>query len=225
MASSFILTLDTVAPLNPSITFPAGSHTPVQLVNVDISNDDPTVTNYEMKIWGDVDLTYDGDVQDSEINSSWIPYNIVKQIKLASGQGLKTVYLKLRDDVYNETTQVFDTITYDTTIPIVDIVTGPDVTRISKVVGKNACNFSFEAVEIFIEYKVKVVPNSASIHTEGTTIDITNGSSNMSGTGVFPSVTPIDSEIIGDDLEVASPGDGSKVVKVFVKDQAGNWST
>lgn len=224
MSSFFTLTLDITSPANPSISFQSGSHTPIQLVNVDISTSDIDTTNYEMKIWGNVDLTFDGDVQDTEVNSNWISYSILKQIKLSSGDGLKNVYLKIRDDVYNESIIVTDSITFDPTGPIVTITSGPDVTKVSKVVGKNACNFSWEGNEIFLEYKVKIVPNGGSLENEGTTIGTANGSLNMSGTGTFPASTPIDSKIIGDDLEIASPGDGIKVVKIFIKDQAGNWS-
>ena len=47
----------------------------------------------------------------------------------------------------------------------------------------------------------------------------------MSGEALnYPATTGITSVIDGRDLETASAGDGVKVVKVFVKDDAGNWS-
>jgi hypothetical protein len=46
----------------------------------------------------------------------------------------------------------------------------------------------------------------------------------MDATGSFPATTGIDSMIDGRDLETASAGDGTKIVKVFVRDDANNWS-
>ena len=224
MANFFNLELDTIGPANPVLTFVDGLYTAVQIVDVNVLTDDPVTTGYQMKIWGDVDIAFDVDVQATELNSTWITYASLKQIKLSTGDGLKTVSMKIRDDVYNESTIASDIITFDSTLPIVNIVAGPDVIKISKITGKNECNFSFQTAEIFIEYKVKVVPNSGSLESAGTTIGTDNGSLNMSGTGTFPAATPINSKITGTDLEIASSGDAVKVIKVFVKDQAGNWS-
>jgi hypothetical protein len=52
---------------------------------------------------------------------------------------------------------------------------------------------------------------------------MTNGSVNMGGTGTFPKDTPINCQINCADFELANPADEKKVIKVFVKDQAGNW--
>ena len=46
----------------------------------------------------------------------------------------------------------------------------------------------------------------------------------MSGTGTFKANTGIACTITGADLEVASSGDGQKIIKVFVKNSAGTWS-
>ena len=42
--------------------------------------------------------------------------------------------------------------------------------------------------------------------------------------GNYPAATNIQVTITGTDLETASPGDGAKIVKVFVKNEAGTWS-
>ena len=56
-------------------------------------------------------------------------------------------------------------------------------------------------------------------------IPATAGSSNTSGSaGTYPAATNIQVTITGTDLETASPGDGAKIVKVFVKNEAGTWS-
>ena len=73
-------------------------------------------------------------------------------------------------------------------------------------------------------YKVCVVANSSDTQSLGTTIPTTNGSTNTSGSGTFAANTDITVTIKGADLELASGGDGTKIVKVFVKDSEDDWS-
>jgi len=225
MANYFNLTLDTTGPASPSISLENGAtYATAQLVTATISTSDSSTTNYQMKIWGDVDTTHNPSIQTTEVESAWISYSTSQQVKLSTGDGSKTIYLKIRDDVYNESSQADDSIILDTTLPVVSI-TGPDLSKISKVAGKNVSSFSFTVDTIFDEYKVKVVASSGAAHDTGTQIPTTAGSTNMSGSaGDYPASTPINCSIYGTDLETADSGDGTKIVKVFVKDKAGNWS-
>jgi hypothetical protein len=225
MANYFNLTLDTTGPASPSIVLASGeTYATNQLVNAGMSTSDGDTTGYQMKIWGDVDTTYDTNVQGTETNSTWITFQSTKQIKLGNGDGSKTVYCKIRDDVYNESSQVSDGIILNTTLPAVTI-TGPDVSKVSKISGKSVCSFSFQVDSAFVEYKVKVVPASGSAQDAGTVIGTTNGSTNMAGTvGNYAASTPINCSINGTDLETASSGDGAKIIKVFAKNAAGLWS-
>ncbi|MBU8908492.1 hypothetical protein [Desertibacillus haloalkaliphilus] len=225
MANFFYLTLDTTAPANPSISIEGGATYSTQaLVDCLINTSDSDTTGYQMKIWGDVDTSYDSDVQDSESNSSWITFQELKQVRLDDTEdGSKTLYVRIRDDVHNVSGQASDSIILDKTKPEVTI-SGPDVDKISKVNGKNESNFSFSVDQEFSEYKVKVVSSTGAAHDTGTTIGTSNGSSNMSNTGEFEKDSPINCTINGTDLENASAGDGEKIIKVFAKDLAGNWS-
>ena len=224
MANYFILVLDTTAPANPTISLEGGAqYAAAQLITATISTSDTPTTNYQMLIWGDVDGSYDTNIQSTEGTSTWIAYATSKQIKLSTGDGNKTVYVKIRDDVYNVSAQASDGITLDMTKPIISI-TGADVSKISKIAGKNTASFSFTCDSNYVEYKVKVVATSGATHDTGITIGTANGSVNMSGTGTFVGATPIESQIKGSDLELASSGDGQKIIKVFVRDQASNWS-
>lgn len=224
MANYFYLTLDTTAPANPSISLDGGAqYASNQLVTATISTSDGDTTNYQMLIWGDVDIAYNANIQTLEGGSTWIAYNISQQIKLSSGDGTKTIYIKIRDDVHNVSSQASDSITLDTSVPTVTI-TGPDVAKISKIAGKNTSSFSFTCDTDYVEYKVKVVGTTGATQDTGVTIGTTNGSVNMSGTGTYTGSTPIESQINGTDLEVASSGDGQKIIKVFVRDAASNWS-
>lgn len=226
MANYFNLTLDTTGVANPTISIEAGAiYASSQLVNLTIGTTDTPTTGYTMKIWGDLDTIYDTNCQSTEGASAWITYTASKQIKLSSGEGSKVIYLKIRDDVYNESAQVSDSIILDLTLPIVT-VTGGDVPKISKITGKNICSFSFQSDSVFNEYKIKVVNSSGATNDTGIQIGTTNGSTNMSGTaGNYPANTPINCTINGTDLEVASSGDGMKIIKVFVKDASNLWSS
>ena len=224
MANYFYITLDTTAPANPSIVIEGGAtYTANQLVDVALSTSDSDTTGYQMKIWGDVDNSHDTDVQSTEGDSNWITYQESKQIRLSEADESKTLYLRIRDDVHNVSSQASDSIILDSTQPTVTI-TGPDVDRISKIDGRDEASFSFQVDQDFEEYKVKVVSSTGASHDTGTAILTTNGSTNMSGTDSFASTTPINSILNGADLEVASAGDGEKIIKVFVRDAAGNWS-
>jgi len=224
MASYFTLTLDTTAPASPIISLEDGAtYASQQLITATISTGDGATTGYQMKIWGDVDTTYNASIQNNEVGSAWITYNTSQQIKLATTDGNKTIYLKIRDDVYNASAQASDSIILDTTVAVVSI-TGPDLSKISKQTGKNVSSFSFSSDSDFVEYKVKVVGATGASEDTGTLIPTTNGSTNTSGTGTYPSSTPVSVQINGADLELAASGDGAKIIKVFVKEANGSWS-
>lgn len=231
MANNFTLTLDTLAPASPFLELNSGAtYATAQLITATISTSDSATTGYTYKLWGDLDLTQaqtDGIISSSatavdEASAQWLTYTTSKQIKLSAGDGAKTIYLKIRDDVYNISAQASASITLDTTVPIVTI-SGPDVAKISKQSGKNTCTFSFTVDSDIQAYKVKVVASAGAANSTGTAIDTTNGSTNMSGGSVTKGAT-VTCTINGTDLETASAGDGAKIIKVFAQDLAGNWS-
>lgn len=217
MAAYFNLTLDTTAPSGGSISLASRTNS----VNVTATLG-ATGATY-MKLWGDICATAGGTAI-TESNASWVAYSTTAPIILTSTDGTKTVYAKFKDDVGNESASVNASTILDTTGPVVTIV-GPDVTKISKVAGYNVCSFSFSADEAIAEWTVRVVPSTSSVHTAGTQIGTTGGSTNMSGSTQTAAETAISCTIYGADLETASSGDGAKIIKVFVKDLTGNWST
>ena len=225
-ATNFSVDLDTTAPTGVTVSIDAGAaYATSQSVTLTIATSDTPTTGYTMKVWGDVDTGADANVQATEGASAWITYATSKAVTLSTGDGTKTINLKVRDDVWNESSGASDTITLDTSLPTPNITTAPDATKISKISGKRVVNFGWQSDVIFDEYKIKAVPSSGSIHTAGTTIATTNGSTNMTGAaGSYPATTTISSSIDGRDLDVADSGDGTKVIKIFVKDPSGNWS-
>jgi hypothetical protein len=223
MASHFNLVLDTTAPGGVTISLAAGaSHTAVRAITATIATSDGDTTGYQMKIYGDVDDTVNANIQPTEGASSWISFNTSQAVTLSTGDGSKTVNVKVRDDVYNASGASSDSITLDTTVPVLTI-TGPDVSKVSKQTGKRTASFSFSPDTALTAYKVKVVPNSGSLESAGTQIPTTAGSTNMSG-GAVSAAGTVNCTIDGADLETASSGDGSKVVKVFGQEASGSWS-
>lgn len=218
MASFFNLRLDTTAPAGISVKINDDAiYATNPVVSLAIATTDEDTTGYQMKIWGIDNVASEGD-------ASWEAFTTTKSVTLENMNGLKTVYVKVRDDVGNESVVASDTITLDTTVPVVSI-TGPDKSKISKVDGFNKAILSFVADVDFEEYKVCVVPTTSSTENAGTIIPITAGSVNTSGSeGGYKANTNIQCTISGADLESASSGDGTKVVKVFVRIAAGTWS-
>ena len=216
MASYFTLTLDVTPPSNGSISIQSTTNT----VNVTATLSATGAT--QMKLYGDITNTAGGDAI-SEASASWVAYSVSKNIILTNGDGTKTVYVKFRDDVGNETTAYSASTVLDTDGPTVTVV-GPDVATISKVSGFNVCTFTFSADEIITEWTVRVVPSAASTYDAGTEIPSTGGSTNMHGTTQTAAGAAISCAIYGADLETASSGEGAKIIKVFAKDVSGNWS-
>ena len=218
MASFFNLILDTLAPSGLSLLINNGAtYATTQAVSLTITVSDSDTTAYQMKIWG-----IEG--AESESTASWQTFATSKSVTLTAGDGLKTIYIKVRDDVGNESDVVSDTITLNTVVPTVTI-SGPDRSRISKVDGYDSAAFSFMADVLFTEYKVCVVTATNSLEGAGKVIGTVNGSINTSGTGGnYAANTAINVTIKGADLEAASSGDGTKIIKVFVKNEAGTWS-
>lgn len=228
MANFVYITLDTTSPANPVVSISGGAvFATSQLVTLTISVGDGDTTGYTMKIWGDsnsIDDTYNTNIQNTEGASQWIAYNTNPQIKLSATEGVKTINIKVRDDVFNESSVAVDTITLDTSIPtITTTLTG--ASKISKIATKDTSSFTFQSTESFIEYKVKLVGTTGSAENTGTQIPTTAGSANVSGTGSFTSATVTTVTIKGADLEAAGATSGTQaIIKVFVKDASGQWS-
>ena len=214
MASYFNLTLDTLAPSITAFSINSGAAVTTSR-NVTLNITAPEAAS--MKIWG-----IDGVA--SESAASWETFASTKNVTLTSGDGTKTVYIKVRDSVYNESAASSDTITLSTAIPTITI-TGPDVSVISEQSGKNVATFSFSSSMALKAWTVRLVPSNASAHDAGTQIPTTGGSTNMSGTSLAAN-TSKECKIFGADLSSAAGGtDGTYIIKVFGQASANDlWS-
>lgn len=204
MASYFNLTLDTLAPTISAFTINSGATvTTSTTVTLTITAADAA----SMKIWGINGVA-------SESAATWETFSSSKQVTLTTGDGTKTVYVKVRDSVYNESATSSDTITLSTAIPEITII-GPDVSIISEQSGKNVATFSFSSSMALKAWKVKLVPANSSVHDAGTQIPSTGGSTNMTGTTLAAN-TSKECKIYGSDLSSAAGGaDGTYIIKVF----------
>lgn len=91
----------------------------------------------------------------------------------------------------------------------------PSAAKMSRVPGKDSIDIPWSVNEDFQAYKVKIVPADNSIHTEGTLIE--SGGAGTAGNIYTATIT--------DDEFVAAGATGAHIVKLFVQDAAGNWST
>jgi hypothetical protein len=107
-----------------------------------------------------------------------------------------------------------------------EIVVAPITNKVSTITGPPEALFAWVAGVNFEEYVVKAVPASESTHFQGAPIPTAHGSVNMASVaGGFPANTVVNSKVNVLDLDAASPGDGRKIVKVYVRNAAGEWST
>lgn len=225
MPSYFNLEVDTTGPAAVTALINSGDAATVsQVVSVAVGTSDSPTTGIQIKIWGDVDTSDNANIQATEGASTWITLATPHSVKLSSGDGSKTLTVRLRDDVWNESSTASDSITLDSTAPTAAISTGPDVTRISTVSGKRTVALQFTANEAIQAWKIKVVPATSSVHTAGAQIGTTNGSTGVSG-GSLAASTPQPVSIDGRDVVAADAGDGTKIVKIFVQDLGGTWSS
>lgn len=226
MASYFNLTLDTLPPAGVVLKINGDAlYATSPEVELSIVTTDEDTTGYKMLIWG-----IDGAA--TEADATWETYVSTKAVTLSGEDGSKTVSVRIMDDVGNQSPPASDSITLDTVVPAVTI-TGPDRDKISKfdslAQNRDTAIINFQSSVDFVEYKVCVVPATNSTQNAGITIGTEFGSDNTSQVlesteGLLPANTNIEVTIKGADLEAASSGDGVKIIKVFVRTKAGNWS-
>ena len=169
-------------------------------------------------------------------------YMSITNLFCTSGDGIKNIYVVVKDNAGNEMT-IKDpkSFVYDTTLPIVT-VSDIDYNRISKVhterrngsgliVGKFAdeTHFTFKPDSVIQAYKVCAYAD-ASAAAAGSAgdkaIGMAHGSVGMSASGLN-SEAAVSAKITGADYEAALGGaghDGAHIVVVYVQDLAGQWS-
>jgi hypothetical protein len=219
MPASFVLTLDTTGPQNVAVSIDGGAALSIDHdVALAITTTDPDTSGYQAKVWGDVAGVPD------EATATWQTLTPSIAATLTAGDGAKTVFVRLRDDVWNESATATASIAVDSTAPVVTILAGPAPQKISKVTGKDVSTVTWSSDSDFDEFTVRVVPDVNSDHTAGTEIPTAGGSTDTSG-GAGTAADPMTTTIDGTDLEAAAGADGDWTIKVFVREAAsGYWS-
>ncbi len=223
MTSFFTLTLDTIPPAVKSLSINGGvGQTADSTVLVEAQTKSLDVAS--MKVWGGVDVNADDLIQAEEGDSEWIDYTSQVGVVLSSGAGPKTIYVRLRDDVGNQSIAYRAAITLVVGVPTVTLLAGVATSRISKVTPGNLTSFTWTADVDFDEYVVRLVRNIGALRTAGVAIPSSATSLNVAGmSGPYLANAPIVTQIDGVDVSSVSPGDTSKIIKVFVR--AGSvWS-
>lgn len=227
--SYFYLELDTRPPANPTLLINGGAaYTGKREVQIAVGTADYQAGSRDvqmMKLWGDVDNGADALVQTTEAASAWQTFDPEYVVRLSNVSGRKTINARLKDDVCNETVTFCDFIDLDLNSPVVTVTQAIDKGRVSKTAPCDAATFGWQSSRAFVRYEIRVVPNVGSPQQAGTVIGTGHGSINVIGVGSFQASTTILSTIKGADLEVASPGDTRKVIKAFVRDSNGVWSS
>lgn len=238
MASYVNLILDTTAPKGVKVLINGDEKkTASTAVTLTISCSDEDKTDYQMKIWGISGVT-------TESSASWEDYCEQKNVTLPTGDGAKTVYIKIRDDVWNESETVSDVINLYTSVPMVKGFTA-DKSKLSLVEGKNSIIITGEVSEDVDAMKIVIVDdiNAEYNSPSNKSIPITNGSAlfqypalggiaNMCVVDYlefenleFDHSSTLSCTITGKDFQSAAGSDGLKIVKVFVRSAtSGKWS-
>lgn len=233
MPTNFTLTLDTTGPQDPLLVLADGAaFTSNPIVPVMLTTSDPVTDGYQVKLWGDVDVTSDVNFQATEAESNWLGYGTVPEIRLdtTTDNGPRTIHARIRDDVGNESIVTDYTIQLDLTLPVVTITVDPSRTKISKIAPWHETVFTFESDSDLCEWMVAVVPDANAIIDQAIEIPQDGGSTtHVVGEDldavVLAAATPQLAIIRGVDLQTAVGPDGDYVIKVFgCETGSGFWS-
>lgn len=226
-AGHFVVLVDTTSPVRVTASLNRGvTPTPLSCVQLYLEVPDHLVGQQDiedMKIWGDVDPNYDPSIQVAEGDSRWMLFIPWVNVVLSAGNGLKTIHATVRDAVGNETT-VSATVTLALdSVPTVTMLSTPAKARYGLTAGFDTFECSWRSDQAFTEYVVTTVTNINDEHDASGTVAITGGT-NLAGTGTWTAGERITSSFTTTQLLTASPGDGPKIVKAFVKNAKGVWS-
>lgn len=233
MSNYVNLELDTLGPQGVSVKINEGETTTnINVINLTVSCTDEDLTGYQMKVWGTASCP-------TEEDAVWSNFVSSNTYLISSTDGLKTISVKLRDDVHNESVTASASIRLLTNRPsIQNLYIGP--AKVSLVEGKNLATGAFGFDEKIDAAKVMIVQDINAKHDNQANISIptTNGSHLEFEDGTRLSSDYLEFEghecdniftvlfnINANDIASVSPGDGVKIIKVFVRSVAsGLWS-
>lgn len=234
MANYINVTLDTIEPSSVVVLINGDeTKTTSSAVTLTIDCADADLSEYQMKIWGTADAP-------TESDAIWETYQHTKNVTLPSGDGLKTVYVKMRDDVWNENSlPAYDSITLYEKVPSI-VSFSVTSSRISLVNGKNIISGAFYADENVDAVKLMIVDNVNARHDSPSNIAIpknagselyddnneaTESEAVLELEGRVNKEIGFNYTIHASDIVAVAPGDGVKILKAFVRSaETGSWS-
>lgn len=230
MASFLNLYLDLQAPAGVTVTAPASSGS--LAVNATGACTDTDKAGYTMKFWG-TDVVTNAVAGATEATAPALPFDTVAHTITFASQGSKTINFAVFDSVGNKSTVATAGINIVTSLAsfTIDQVTGGqspnlaanDAGRFSVQTGYRTLSFRFSPSIAITEWKVVRVPSSGALQDNvgNQTIATTNGSTvgavEAIAAGGFKTVTI-------DTRDLPNQVSETKIIKVFGKNTAGNWS-
>jgi hypothetical protein len=223
MASNIQFTLDTQAPASVVLTAPANSGS--LAVSVSASTTDTDTTGYTMKFWG-TGVSADVVAGTTKANAPSLAFTTAQKTVTFVGEGSTTLNLAVYDDVGNETLATPVTINIVTSLATVTVsnISGGNTghTKFSTTSPYNVLTFNFTSSMDYTEYKVLRVSTTGSLVGTGIAITTTNGSTNVGAVESVTAGTP--KTVTINMLDLPTQVNELKIIKVFVKNVAGNWS-
>lgn len=167
-----------------------------------------------MKVWGDVDTSFNVDISTSSGASRWFPFSRKMTVLLSAGSGTKTINVIVMDSVGNSSASASTSVELkQPSTPEVTITVPPRRNRFSQVSGYDVVTLSWRADRAFDEYVVKVVDNLSDTYEKGTALSGTN----VAGSGSFAGGSTITTTISTTAVMTVSPSASRKIIKVFVR--------
>ena len=233
MANYLNITLDTIAPSGVSVLINGNADKVTSTaVTLTATCSDADLNGYQMKIWGTAEAP-------TEDTAHWETYRETKNITLPSGDGVKTVYLKVRDDVWNESATASDSVTLFEKVPEITQFY-INRSRISMNQGMNHVAGSIYVSENVDKVKLMLVQDANATYNSPSNVEIPKSygseiyddnddaecsDSVLELNGVISKELGITFTVYAGDIVTASPGDGVKILKVFVRSaETGRWS-
>lgn len=191
MANYFNITLDTTAPGGVGVKINGDEERAVSTqVTLNISCADADKTGYKMKIWGDIVNSSGYTI--AEKDAVWEDYSATKDVTLNEfddESNQRTVYVKVRDDLHNESAAASDSIILYTELPEINITTGPVPAKITTAAGKSGDIAAMIALSRSLVYftvnkdvsdiKVMLVSNINAVHDDASNILIPSSTSTI----------------------------------------------
>jgi hypothetical protein len=230
MASFLNLLLDLTAPAGVTLTAPANSGSLV--VSVTGNSTDTDKSGYTMKFWG-AGVTTNAVAGATEATAPALPFDNLPHNVTFAAEGAKTLYFAVYDSVGNKSNEATASVNIITSLPTITIdqvaggqapnLPANDAGRFSVQAGYRTLTFRFSPNQAVTEWAIRRVQSTGALFTDAgnQTIGTTNGSTvgavEAIASGAFKNIT-IDMRDMPNQVTEA------KIIKVFAKNAAGNWS-